>query len=677
MSVRHKLELVRHFGPRWVLWRAGYALRKKSGCMKRQFPAISYTDVSLSDVVLEGTPAEAGAYRAFRERSPGRFFFELGRLPAAAALQQVMLPSGREHTIAVADDYCRGRFLYYNRHTFDLGKPVNWLLNPFTGAQHNARTHWCDYATFSPAVGDIKDAWEASRFACAFWLVRAYALTGDEKYATAFWEHFESWCAQNPPHMGPNWKCGQETALRSMAWCFGLYAFWNAAATTPERVTALVKMLALQGERIARNINYAVSQKNNHAFSEAVGLMTLGFLFPELKGAQRWLQLGRRILEGEIRRQLYRDGSYVQQSMNYHRVMLHDCIWGIRLAELNGQPLSGEAMARVADASEFMFQMLDMDSGCVPNYGYNDGALIFPFSACDYRDYRPTIQVARYQVTGRRVLDRGPWDEMLLWFYGPAVLLTRPTVATPTSRRFDVGGYYTLRRRDSWAMVRCHTYRDRPGHVDMLHLDLWYQGINVLGDSGTYRYYAPDDLVLERYFKDLTAHNMIEVDGRGPLDLFARWVWLPWPRAQCLEHRRDYWQGEHYAYARSPWHVVVRRSVRLVDERTWLVTDELLGEGQHDVKLRWHLADRPFRLDATRHGVELDLPRGRMTLEVEGPRGLRTEVRRGWREGERALGWESTYYGAYTPRPTLEVIVTCSLPAQFVTRVSFRKDGGA
>ncbi|MCP4589538.1 MAG: hypothetical protein GY842_02215, partial [bacterium] len=252
--------LVRWLGPRWVLWRAFYALRKKSGLMKRGFPTPEFADLSLADVVCPGTPTEPVAYRSFREASASRFFFPLGRPPDADSLGRVMQDDGREQTLKTADDYCAGRFLFYSRHLHDLGQPVNWLLNPFTGAQHEVDTHWVDYTTFSASMGDIKDVWESSRFACAFWLGRAYALTGDEKYAEAFWGHFESWCAQNPPNRGPNWKCGQETALRSMAWCFALYAMWGADASTPERVTALVTVLAFQGERIVRNIGYAVSQ---------------------------------------------------------------------------------------------------------------------------------------------------------------------------------------------------------------------------------------------------------------------------------------------------------------------------------------------------------------------------------------------------------------------------------
>ena len=52
----------------------------------------------------------------------------------------------------------------------------------------------------------------------------------------------------------------------------------------------------------------------------------------------------------------------------------------------------------------------------------------------------------------------------------------------------STGGYYTLRGPETWGMVRCAEYRDRPAHADQLHLDLWWRGANIALDSGTYLY---------------------------------------------------------------------------------------------------------------------------------------------------------------------------------------------
>jgi len=83
-------------------------------------------------------------------------------------------------------------------------------------------------------------------------LLRAYWRTGDESYAELFWRLVEDWRIQNPPQQGANWKCGQETSLRVMAWCFGLYGFCAATATTAERVVALAQMRPRRPRRRAR-----------------------------------------------------------------------------------------------------------------------------------------------------------------------------------------------------------------------------------------------------------------------------------------------------------------------------------------------------------------------------------------------------------------------------------------
>jgi len=666
------LKILQTLGPGWALYRFGYALRRKSGLLKRGLTTTPLEQIQLRTLLRPDVPHEPSAYRSWRRRHGGRFFFDAGQLPSAALLNGVVGAPGLDETLRIANDFRQGRFLYYSRHVHDLGRPVNWLLNPFTGGRHVNTVHWCDYPTFSKAQGDIKDVWEPSRFALAFWLARAYALTGDSGIVKDYWSLFDTWTRQNPPNMGPNWKCGQETAIRCFGMCFALYAFLDDVETTDRHVADAAKLMAVSAERIEKNIDYAYSQKNNHGMSEAIGLLTVGLLFPELRKAAHWREKGRDYLEREIARQIYDDGSFVQHSMNYHRVMLHDCLWAARLAELNQQPLSRDALARIDKAGEFLLAMLDRESGGVPNHGANDGANLLPLAACDYVDFRPTVQAARYRATGGRTLPDGPWDEMLVWMWGEAVVTAgkKSIIAAQPSQRFDSGGYYTLRRGDAWAMIRCHAYRDRPAHLDMLHVDLWHRGVNVLSDSGTYRYFAPDDPAAEKYFKGIAAHNTIELEGRNPLDLVSRFLWMPWPAARCLVHAADRWQGEHDGYNRSPWRVIHRRTVDASNSATWIVTDELIGTGEHDVALRWHLVDGVCTIERDRRSVIVAHPRGRIRLDISGPDGISFDVARGESSDGRISGWESRYYHERTPRPTLTVRARSSLPLEMTTRIT-------
>jgi hypothetical protein len=669
MTTRQVLQMVRCLGPRWVAYRAIYAFRQKTGLLRRRFPTTLGDSAALSTYVKPGVPSDPEKFKSSLESRLGRFFFSLGRTPSADTLSRCMGDAACTRTLQVADDFARGRFLYYSDATHDLGWPPDWHLNPFTGARHRADLHWCDYPTFHPDLGDVKDVWEPSRFAAAHWLARAYVLTGDEQYPNAFWTLFETWAAQNPPNLGPNWKCGQETAIRVFAWCIALHVFWRSPETTGRRVAHMAALLAVQADRIYHNINFAVSQKNNHSMSEAVGLLTVGLLFPFFRDADRWERRGRIVLEADARRQIYDDGSFVQHSMNYHRVMLHDMMWAVRLADLNDRPLSAELKHRVGLATVYLDNMIDPVSGCVPNYGANDGALVLPLHACDYTDYRPTLQAAALLTRGRRALEPGPWDETAIWLFGEDALKSGPVTPQRESRRFDAGGYYTLRARDTWAMIRCHTYHDRPAHVDMLHLDLWHRGINVLSDSGSYKYYTPDNPALGKFFKDIAAHNTIELDSRGPLEMASRFLWLPWPKARCLEHNASRFIGEHDAYARAPWHVTHRRSVEQHDDDTWTVTDDLLGCGRRHVCLRWHFV--PGQAELKQNTCTVTHANGIVRVQVDTPPGAQLTLDVGRCDETAFGGWMSRYYGRLEPRPALIVEGDFDLPARLVSRITF------
>lgn len=664
-------------GFRWVAYRTWYALRKKSGALRRATPTVAIDSLSLSDLAGSSSLTDPGSAKHFIEQHAGRFLFNFGRMPDRTLLRDTAGDEGVARTLAIANDYAAGNFLYYSRKLVDHGNPVNWLHVPGARTSHHARTHWSDYPTFSPDFGDVKTVWEPSRFACAFWLARAYAFSADEKYPEAYWRLLESWAVQNPPNMGPNWKCGQEASLRAFAWIFALHAFWNSPATTPVRVALALKLLAITAERVAANIDFAVSQKNNHGISEAVGLFTIGTLFPFLRRAAGWRSLGRRTLEREVSRQIYDDGSFVQHSMNYHRVMLHDCLWAMRIAELAGEPLSAELRSRVALAGEFLLGMLDPDSGRVPNYGSNDGALILPLDACDYTDFRPVVQAAIFAGTGTRVLFAGPWDEAAVWLFGSAFASTRQTPRPTASARFDAGGYYTIRGTHTWCMARCHSYRDRPAHVDPLHLDIWYRGANVVSDSGSFLYYSPAAPQFEKFFKDISAHNTIEIGGRGPLDPASRFLWVPWPEARCIRHGSAQWSGEHQGYNRHPWNVMHRRDVELRADREWVVTDHLTGIGEYPVVLRWHLADASFVLHAEQRWIELNHSEGKIRFGFELPDGMRIDVRRGDDSSSGVMGWQSEYYGEKSARPTIELNGRVLLPIKIVTRISLGSDARA
>ena len=72
--------------------------------------------------------------------------------------------------------------------------------------------------------------------------------------------------------------------------------------------------------------------------------------------------------------------------------------------------------------------------------------------------------------------------------------------------------------------------------------------------------------------------------------------------------------AEHYGYSRLPAAVVHRRSVTFNKrERSWLIEDEFLGDGEHVYEVRFHFAPE---LDLQIHGASVEARGGNASLLV-------------------------------------------------------------
>ncbi len=664
--LRYAFLAQRYLGARWLAFRLGYAARLRLGCLRRQTPLAQWDDQLFGTWLSSAALADPEVYLHYRRQSVPRFFFApADRLCYAPLFAQWDNPGATP--VAIADDICAGRFRYFSHAVIETGFPPDWHVNPLTGQCIAPDHHWSEISDFEH--GDIKIIWEASRFGFTYALVRAYWRTGDERYAEIFWRLVESWRAANPPNHGPNWKCGQETSFRVMAWCFGLYGFLDSPATTPKRVADLAQMIAASGERIAANFTYALNQKNNHGISEAMGLWTIGLLFPEFKHAARWAEMGRNALEMQAVELIYDDGAFSQHSVNYHRLMLHDYLWALRLGDLNGRMFSLELRQKIKRAVDLLYQIQDEASGGVPNYGQNDGALILPLDNCDYRDYRPVLQAAHYLYEDCRCYESGPWDEPLLWLYGPEAL--NAPVRRPGRRNLaaPIGGYYTLRSPHGFVFTRCGAFRHRPGQADLLHVDLWWQGHNIAIDAGTYSYNAlpPWDNGLAR----TVYHNTVTVDDRNQMEQVGRFLWLPWPCGQTLYCSASttgfltYWEGEHDGYRRLKAPVRHRRGILRLDDGWWVVFDRLQSAGEHTYCLHWLFPDVPYNWDVEDGHLALDFTSFAYHVWLAaGPTEPSYSLVRGDERSPR--GWRSSYYYGREPALSLNATV-CTTTTNFWT----------
>lgn len=666
------VQVGRTFGARDGMLRLSYELQRGTGLMARRMrSAEGWQRWNLSRIA----PGLSGE-EFLTSRKDGRvpFFFRDAR-SFQSSLKEILGSEGEEVLLAQANSILNGRLPFFGRLSYSCGIPPNWFQNPVTDQKVSPQHPWTRMRFASVDYGDLKFILEPSRFLFVYPLARAYALTADEKYAEAFWNTVEDWASHNPPASGPLWICGQECSLRILAWSFGFYSFLHSATTTPARAVRLLSMIAAHSWRTAQSLGYARSQRSNHLITEAVGLWTAGTLYPELKSAMVWQGTGARFLREAVLDQITPEGVSQQHSFNYQRMILQLLLWALRLSEVSGVPLDGCVRERTASAFDFMRSVVDPISGHAPNYGSNDGSLILPLSACEYGDFRPLLQLGA-AVLDRPALPVGAWDEAALWLGAqPGAAPAERSCHAPHAET----GCFKLGDENSWALIRAGRYSRRPFQADQLHVDLWWKGLNLARDAGTYLYNG--DPPSDNSFARTCVHNTVTVDGRDQMRRAGRFLWLDWAQA-VGEYQADSSgthtsiSAEHDGYKRLG--ITHRRTVHWLGAAGWVITDDLLGSGEHDLRLHWLTPDLPFEPCDSPFRVQFKTANEQQICwqifsSCDGQHAI---VRAGQSSSPEIagcdlprLGWESPTYGELRPAVSLICETNRLLPVRFVTLV--------
>lgn len=539
------------------------------------------------------------------------------------------------------------------------------------------KQHWTAFSASLPNGRDIKPIWEIGRFGWATILARAYQLNNEEAYAEAFWNRFEVFSRLNPPNLGPHWSSAQEVSLRMMSLLFSYALIQDAEASTPARRALLAASLAAHAVRIPPTLAYACAQDNNHLLSEAAGLISAASALPRHPQADRWLAQGQSIFSAALRRQIDSAGRYSQHSSNYQRLALQLALWVQLLLRSRGQSLPEDVLDKLALATQWQLDLCEPSSGEIANLGPNDGAYILPLSLQPFADHRPVLQAAAATFLGRRPFTPGPWDEMSLWLANPR---SAPTESKAKSAALRLEG------EDSWAYLRAATFNSRPGHADQLHLDLWWRGLNIARDAGTYLYTAPATSEWNNALAATRAHNSLVVAGQDQMQRAGRFLWLDWAQGEVLEEEFDadglriLARAAHNGYR----HLNLRheRLVRLsnshAEQQQWEIVDQVEcpsgRSGEVQATLYWHLPDLQWRLEDKRLHLQSDKGPIRLSVESKAPTQLsliRTgEVLVGPAQPDPILGWYSPSYGQKEAALTLLIEAKGAAPLSFTSRWS-------
>ena len=366
----------------------------------------------------------------------------------------------------------------------------------------------------------------------------------------------------------------------------------------------------------------------------------------------------------------------MQHSTNYHRLMLQLGVWAVGVADVLGETGPKAMMEKLAKATHWLTSLLDEDSGQTPNLGHNDGAYILPLSILPCEDYRPVLQAASRAFLGNAALKAGIWDEMALWF-GQA------KTKKAGDKRVAENQILRLEGKDSWAYFRVAHFNERPGHADQLHVDLWWRGLNIAQDAGSYLYTgrAPWDNALA----STRVHNTVTANDKEQMRRAGRFLWLDWAQGKVISIQRT---KDRKLVSASASHdgyrhlgVIHQREVS-TEALRWVVTDHLSQIGKTtkilQASLHWLLPDWPWQLDTQE--LRIKSPKGSVEISIGVSVGDNYELQvvragellHGSGPAEAFLGWTSPTYGVKLPalsfivdlhgKPPLTIASTFTLP---------------
>jgi uncharacterized heparinase superfamily protein len=411
------------------------------------------------------------------------------------------------------------------------------------------------------------------------------------------------------------------------------------------RVAAWARELARRGERLpppvrermaaslAAQLRFLAGHletdlRGNHLIKNLRGLLWGSAVFAGQE-ADRWRDLGSRLLARELDEQVLADGCHYERSPAYQCQVLEDLI------ECRAALPEGELRRRLDDALARMVRaslLLAHPDGLVA--AFNDGGLTMA---------RPPAELAS-------AFER----------------LTGLTVTAPDGPfALPEAGYWGLKAPGERLVIDCGPFSPAylPGHAhcDILSLEWSTGGRRILVDQGTYQYAAGPR---RRASRSTLHHNTVSVAGAEQSDIYGAFRSGRRAQAQLLG-----WQpegdsvglsGTHDGFDRLPGRPRHSREVEAAPGRLVIRDRVEGGAGQEAVSRLLLHPDCSVQLDGQR-GV---LRSGSVAVMIEADAPLKAE------EAE----W---YPDLYVARPTVRLILTFRAggPAMMVRLLRVRADG--
>lgn len=563
----HKL---RRKGIKGTFWAAYYRMLVR---IVGSFPSSTLSPLEMEQ--LDTTVIDSNwGYADVCVSSKSRFHFSVEERDRIVDLIPVSL---RRNTIESAEEVMSYHFRFKGE-SYRFSKSIDWFLDP------SGNKGW---------------RWDLNRHLFLITLAKAYLYSKEPKYLQRIEHIITDWVTRNPLNLkSANWNEPFEVAARLSNWIWLYYLLKDSDETAQGLTLGLLKGIHSHGVYLFWLMEIHIP--NNHLLLEARALYHASTLLDHSTPGRKWARKSLKYLCNEFKRQVRNDGGHSEQSITYHRIINSE-LWETYLLMSKNSKLASLPQFRstLVAMTEFLRWMMRPD-GSFPLTGDSSAVDTYyrfnPFMISAALLDRPDLKSAAMLLG----------EDDLTFFAMGAELADKykrmePQPPAEGSMAFEESGYYMMQDKSTGlhALIDCGPFCDdlipAHGHDDILSVDLTMDSSPLFIDSGNdgLPADAPRACLWREYFRGARSHNVLVLNhsnrsllsGYRDVLRVARPLACEWRTAESV----DYFVGAHDGYL-PLFGVIQQREIILVKGQFLCVLDRLIGKGDHQVEILYHLA---------------------------------------------------------------------------------------
>jgi len=483
---------------------------KKVAWYAQRLRAMSVSEIGRRVIERWGRLNEPAQLKKIARRPWDGAFTDFPKLP----WRERVPPELRKQLAADAKKLVRGEWELFGWKAVEVGAPPCWhrdatlgvVIDPDIPARKLNHRHLEHGA-------DARAIWEINRWSEMTRMAMHSALNGDVHAIRVSQLWLEDWCDRNTPGHGINWTSPLEAGLRLMNFCWfdALVRGCNDPELACRQDELTARIVPVHAWWVWQRRSFG-SSANNHLIGELAALVMAITRWPSLDKLLCPAQRVWKLLKREILEQFAEDGGNQEQALHYH-LFAWEMSWHAGKA---ADGLKGEVLERLTKAAQYFVNVVETPD-CW-DFGDSDDAQVLPLALqrtstatefCGWLLGKPAGNALRYWLgespKGVKASMRNKW-----------LVQKQSGQATWRDARWTVRADASPLGLGSMA---AH------GHLDALHVSLWFEQQALVIDPGTGAYYG--NSALRTRLASWEAHNgPVPLAGRQTPQRLGPFLWM-------------------------------------------------------------------------------------------------------------------------------------------------------